>query len=243
SGLPIEGLQIGSGPVKNLVVATHHGNEYGATEVAKAFAASMAEHPIPGQSVYIVPVLNVSGFDRRDRWERGSAGQSFDPNRDYPGPCGTEGPFRLKSTAALARFVEAEGIVTAATLHTKHPAVVYPWGFGAADLSTHYDGLFRSLAEAATVESGYRTGNSTELIYAADGTFEDYAFWQHGIWAMLFEIGSTHSPSAEQVAEQNRVNVSGLRRMLEQAPRERAERHAFESQCQYSVFNVDLHDE
>src|SRR4051812_18651871 len=45
SGLPIEALRVGEGPVKNLVVATHHGNEYGSTEVAKAFATSVAAEP------------------------------------------------------------------------------------------------------------------------------------------------------------------------------------------------------
>ena len=42
SGQIIEGLRIGSGHIKNLIVATHHGNEYGSTEVAKAFALSAA---------------------------------------------------------------------------------------------------------------------------------------------------------------------------------------------------------
>ena len=103
AGLPIEGLAIGQGPVKNLVVATHHGNEYGSTEVAKALATSLAESPILGQTIYVIPVLNTSGYDLRQRWERVN-GSYFDANRDYPGPCGGEGPFRLKSTAALARF-------------------------------------------------------------------------------------------------------------------------------------------
>ena len=39
SGDTIIGLKIGNGPVNNLVVGTHHGNEYGATEVTRAFAA------------------------------------------------------------------------------------------------------------------------------------------------------------------------------------------------------------
>src|SRR6185312_17515862 len=57
----IEGLQIGNGPIHNLVVATHHGNEYGSTEVAKAFATEIAQNPIAGQTLFVIPVLNVSG--------------------------------------------------------------------------------------------------------------------------------------------------------------------------------------
>lgn len=242
SGLPIEGLAIGNGPVKNLVVASHHGNEYGSVEVARGVAASLAESPIQGQTVYVVPVLNIGGYNAKDRRE--TAGhQSFDPNRNYPGPCGTEGPFTLKSIQSLASFVDHEGIVSSATLHTFFPAVVYPWGISSHDLSTPYDDLFKGLVESATVESHYQTGNSTEVIYSADGTYEDYAFWKHGIWSLLFELGNSHSPSLADVNEMVKVNVPGIRRMLEQAPRVRAEKHAFTGRCDRLMSLMDRHDE
>jgi carboxypeptidase T len=242
SGEMIEALSVGDGSIQNLVVATHHGNEYGSAEVAKAVAMSLAENPIRGQTVTVVPVLNIGGFNRRSRWE--SAGsQSFDPNRDYPGPCGTEGPFHLKSTAALARFVEQRNIIASATLHTFYPAVVYPWGMSTHDLSTPYDGLFQALVGAATAESRYPVGNSAELIYPADGTFEDYAYWKHGVWSLLFELGYSHSPSAAAVAEMQRVNVPGIRRMLEQAPSQRADNHGFSGKCDRLLRTLDRHDE
>ncbi|OFZ21882.1 MAG: hypothetical protein A2X94_02965 [Bdellovibrionales bacterium GWB1_55_8] len=241
-GQMIEALKIGSGAVKHLVVATHHGNEYGSTEVAKSFAASLAESPVAGQTIYVIPVLNTAGFDSRSRREP-AGGRTYDPNRDYPNPCGSEGPFRLKSTAALARFVEQEGIVAVATLHTYSPAVVYPWGMGRGNLSTHYDPIFEQLAVAATVESRYEVGNSAEVIYPANGTFEDYVYWKHGVWSLLFEVGRSHSPGDKEVADMIRVNVPGLRRMFEQAPRERAERHEFEGQCDFRLLSLDRHDE
>jgi predicted deacylase len=242
SGRPIEGLRVGDGPVKNLVVATHHGNEYGSTEVAKAFAAAIAAAPIAGQTVFVIPVLNIAGYDRLSRRESAS-GVSYDPNRNYPGPCGTEGPFTLKSTSLLANFIAAERIVASATLHTFYPAVVYPWGMSTHDTSTPYDDLYKMLVQAATVESGYPVGNSTQLIYPADGTYEDYAFWKHGIWSLLFEIGESHNPSDGDVARSIAVNVPGLRRMLEQAPRARAERHEFAGRCDRRLAVLDRHDE
>lgn len=235
---PIEALAVGSGPVKNLVVATHHGNEYGSTEVARALAASLAEAPLPGQTVYVVPVLNISGYNSKSREEKGS-----DPNRDYPGPCGGEGPHNLASTRALAEFIDREQIVTSATLHTYSPAVVWPWGFSTPDLSTPYDGLYKQLAEAAVLESGYEIGNSAEAIYPANGTYEDYAFWKHGTWSLLFELGRSHSPTRSQIVEMARVNVSGLRRYLEAAPRERAADHAFRGRCDSLHLLLDRHDE
>jgi carboxypeptidase T len=229
--------------VKNIVVGTHHGNEYGATEVTMAFAESVAANPIPGQLLYVIPVLNVSGYNARDRYEPSTDGASHDPNRDYPGPCGTEGPFLLKSTHALADFIEREQIVASATLHTYYPAVVYPWGIPTQDLSTPYDDAFKQLCQAATVESGYQVGNSTEVIYAAAGAYEDYAFWKLGAWSLLFELGDTHTPSDAEVQQMIQVNVPGMRRMMEQAPRQRAEKHDFTGQCDSSRLRRDLHNE
>jgi carboxypeptidase T len=240
TGETIEGLQIGNGPINNLVVAAHHGNEYGSAEVAKGVALDLAQHPIPGQTVWVIPVLNVSGYNSNTRWEK-----SRDPNRDYPGPCGTEGPFKLKSTHALADFIAAKGIVASATLHTFYPAVVYPWGISSEDLTTPYEDLYTQLTAAAVVESGYQTGNSTRVIYPADGAYEDYAFWKHGVWSLLFELGSTHSPNQAQIDKMVAVNVPGIRRFLSTAPQMRAENHNFTGQCSRSTRMLarDKHDE
>lgn len=242
SGAMIQGLMIGNGPVRNLVVATHHGNEYGSTEVAKAFAESVAEAPILGQTLFVIPVVNVSGYDHRERreWKNG---QTLDPNRNYPGPCGTEGPFSLQSTASVAQFIDKAGIVSAATLHTFSPAVVYPWGLASPDLSTPYDDIFKMLVQAATVESHYKTGNSTQVVYAANGTFEDFAFWQHGIWAILFEMGHTHSPNLPGLTQLIRENVPGLRQMFQQAPTLRAENHGFNGRCDNRLNHLDSYQE
>lgn len=234
SGKPIVALQIGDGETASLIVGTHHGNEYGSTAVALAVADSLARDPLPEHTVYVVPVLNVSGYNSGSRLERTSVG-SIDPNRDYPGPCGTPRPFRSKATRALADFAEAANIVNSATLHTYSPAVLYPWGFSTRDVSTAYDSLFISLAKAATVESGYLVGNSKDVLYAANGTFEDYAFWKLGIWSLLFEMGSSHSPNEGDVKRMIEVNVPGLRRFIATAPKSRAADHQFRGKCDLSV--------
>lgn len=238
SGQMIKVLRTGFGPVHNLIVATHHGNEYGSTEVGLAMAASLAEKPIEGQTVYVIPVLNIPGYDKRSRHELG-----HDPNRDYEGPCGTDGPWNLKSTRALAQFLEKENIVTSATLHTYSPFVLYPWGFSTHDTHTEYDQLYIDLAKAATIESKYPVGNSTEELYPADGTYEDYAFWKHGVWSLLFELGFSHSPNQNAVDELVRVNVPGIRRYLELAPKERAPDFAFKGKCDRTLNVLDRRDE
>lgn len=243
NGISIMGVRIGDGPVRNLVVGTHHGNEYGSTEVALQTAADFAQSPISGQTVFVVPVLNITGFNRNRREETLSGGGTADPNRNYPGPCGTGGPFTLASTKALAEFIEAEDIVVSATLHTSGGLVLYPWGISTRDLETPYDDLFIQLGQAGAQFSRYTVGNSTALLYPADGAYEDYAFWQHGIWSMLFEIGSSHYPSESQLAVLAKENVPGLRAFLVAAPTTRATDHAFKGRCDPALSFLDLRDE
>ncbi len=233
SNQPIYALKIGHGEVPTLVVATHHGNEYGSTTVALGLAESLAQEPIEGRTVYLIPVLNISGYNKGQR-EETLGYRTYDSNRDYPGPCRSGTTFRLKSTKALADFIAEKNIVVSATLHTYLPGVLYPWGISTRDTSTPYDDEFIALGNMATQESGYLVGNSTEALYAADGTYEDYAFWKHGAWSLLFELGRTHSPGQNDLQHMVDVNVPGIRRFLAQAPAERAVEHEFTGQCDYS---------
>ena len=238
----IVGVTVGNGPVNHLLVSAHHGNEYGSTEVAMAFLDELSKQPIEGVTLHIIPVLNIEGYNDRERLER-AKGKNFDPNRDYPGPCGSEGPFNLKSTRALADFIASANIVASATLHTFYPAVVYPWGFSTNDISTPYDDLFKFLGSLATEWSKYPVGNSKEVIYPADGTFEDYAFWKHGIWSLLFELGNSHSPDEGDVDTMIRENMPGLAKFFAGAPKERAADHEFKGKCDMSLRSLDRHDE
>lgn len=235
SGQNIVGIKIGDGPTADLIVGTHHGNEYGSTAVAMGAADAYAKNPIKGHTVYIVPVLNISGFNSRSRYERLSGMNSVDQNRDYPGPCISGQPFKSKATKALATFIDEKNIVSSATLHTHWPAVLYPWGFSTRDVMTKDDSTFIQLSKDAAVESGYDVGNSKDMLYAADGAFEDYAYWKHGIWSLLFEMGETHTPSEAQMAQMVAVNVPGIRRFFENAPKERAKDHAFTGKCDRSI--------
>src|ERR1019366_7716064 len=63
SGQKIDGLEIGHGLVHHLIVGAHHGNEYGSAAVAAEFAVKLAQGPIPEQTVYVIPVLNIAGYN------------------------------------------------------------------------------------------------------------------------------------------------------------------------------------
>lgn len=242
AGVEIKGIKIGDGPIHNLVVGTHHGNEYGSTELALGFADSIASSPITGQTLYVIPVLNIDGFNNRRREEHVNSNY-LDINRDYPGPCATEGPFNSRSTKALADFIAAENIVASATLHTYWPAVVYPWGISTNDTATPYDNEFTKMARNATEFSRYGIGNATEVIYPADGTYEDYSFWKHGIWTLLFEVGRSHNPNMSDLNKLVQDSVPGMRKMFENAPTTRAEKHEFTGRCDTRLRALDLHIE
>jgi len=242
SGTNIEGVKIGRGPVHELVVATHHGNESGSTEVSKILATQLAMNPIPNREITVIPVLNISGYNNDQRHEnRGD--QWVDPNRDYPSPCGSAtGPFGLKSTQSLAQYLETENIVSALTLHDPFSTITYPWGFKKGE-KTLYEAFFHDWATDAATENRYKIGTSANAIYEAHGVFEDYAFWKLGIWTMLYEIGPDYALNPGDLAIATRDLIPGMIRFLGYAPLQAAKDHTFKGKCRPSSLMTDREDD
>ena len=238
----IKGIKIGSGSLNNLVVATHHGNEYGSTEVAKAFAASMAKEPLADQTIYVIPVLNINGYNRNSRNET-AKGVSYDANRDYPGPCVSKNTHALNSTRLLAQFVDQKNIVSSMTLHTYFPAITYPWGVSSSTTKTDDHTFFQELVKLAATGNNYYLGTSTDVVYPADGTFEDYAYWKHGVWSLLYEIGTTHSPSPTAIEKVIRETLPGMRLVFKNSQLERSKNHDFKGNCNARILSFDPHME
>jgi hypothetical protein len=212
--------------------------------VALGFAQHVVENPIPDVTMFIIPVLNISGYNSNSRGERGSDGFTHDPNRDYPGPCGTEGPFKLKSTKALAKFVDENNIVASATLHTFSPAILYPWGMDLTNLSTTHNQEYIDISNIAATYSHYQVGNSTALLYPCNGAYEDYAFWKHGVWSILFELGYSHSPNQNDVQRLITENVPGLYDLFRSVQKTKAPDHEVNSSCLgRNLRFLDRHDE
>lgn len=220
-----------------LVVAGHHGNEYGSVEVALAFAKSIAAEPLEGRTIYVVPALNIDGYNHNIRREN-----FVDPNRDYPGPCGSHDsstsdeptednmPFQLKSTKLLADFLIDKNISTSLTLHTYSNVITYPWSVNYEQITNDHD-TFVAMAELGAEKNNYEIGTAADLLYFVAGNFVDYAYWEHGIWAFLFEIGRTHYPNAEQIKKEIELNVPAMRDMLDVAPEERSISHEYGLVC------------
>jgi carboxypeptidase T len=178
--------------VGHLVVSTHHGNELKATDFTLAYTKNLLER-YRSRELYsgnladiewiIIPVLNVSGYNAATRYERGT-----DPNRDYPGPCngGTGG--RLKSIRLVMDLLNSRPFAASVTVHGYIGTITYPWGVNTTNTHSNDHNAYDRIFAQAAAFNGYRYGTSTDLIYSAEGTFEDYVYWKHGIWSLLLEM-------------------------------------------------------
>jgi carboxypeptidase T len=224
SGIPVQGLEIrgdGSG-IPQLVIATHHGDEWGAPQIALAFAAELAERPLPNRTVYLVPVMMPDSYNAKSRNYLG-----VNPNRDYPGPCGSHDgqpglePFTIKATRALSDFMQEKGIVSAIEVHNPWGTVHYPWS-DQEHLYTEEHAEFVRVLASAYEGTTYEHSTVPDKFYTMQGAFTDYAFWEFGIWAYLVEVGPSKLPTPAQLAEQIAIHNRAFREVLLLAPTERS---------------------
>lgn len=232
-GVEIEGLRIGSADatVQHLVVGAHHGNEQKSTDVAMAFIKEIvaAKHVSAGldkklenTAFHVIPVLNISGYNAGQRQERDASGRSFDPNRDYPDPCGNDSTFNLNSTDALSKYLIAENIIGAVTIHGYIGTFTFPWGTYTNQTESPDHDVYRNVTAQAVRVNQYRTGTHADVIYPTVGAFEDWAYHAVGVWTALLEI-------------KNNVNVTNDAQALvtyfNGIPTVRSENHAHVGTC------------
>jgi hypothetical protein len=236
-GVEIEGLRIGSSTatVNHLVVGAHHGNEQKSTDVAMAFIKEIVEAKqvsagldvkLANMAFHVIPVLNISGYNAGQRQERDANGRSFDPNRDYPDPCGNDSTFNLNSTDALAKYLIAEDIVGAVTIHGYIGTFTFPWGTYTNQTETPDHNVFRDVTSQAVRVNRYRTGTHADVIYPTVGAFEDWAYHAVGVWTALLEIKNNLNVTDD--AQALVTYFSGI-------PVQRSENHAHIGTCRRAI--------
>lgn len=180
-----------------LVVGVHHGNERLSANLALEFAKKLvteflsttSDYPnLINRRFYIIPVLNISGYNNNRRYELNAKGYYIDPNRDYPDVCVQEPYFQLKSTQNIIKFIEQNDIIGAVSIHGYIGTFTYPWGIYTTNTKTLDDELFKHISYEATKFNNYRIGTHADVIYPAAGTFEDWIYYAYGIWANLVEL-------------------------------------------------------
>ena len=232
-GLRIERPETFDGEkAKHLLVGTHHGNEEDAAPLSLAFATELVNIFTGGKSLYkdhlanriyyVFPVLNIFGYNQNSREEKDAAGQWHDPNRDYPDPCIDNRYFKLRSTALIAQFIDTQKIVSAVTIHGYVGTFTYPWGFYTEDPETPDHHFYHALLSYSVEVNNYRIGTHKDVIYPASGTFEDWAYHDHGVWVALLEV--SWNPDYE-------ADVELLMRFFVAVPQTRSSDHAHYGQC------------
>lgn len=174
------------------IVGGHHGNEQHSVTLALHLARSIARRmTLPtfrdttmlDTEWWIVPAVNLPGLEHGHRWEQGR-----DPNREYKGPChaGTSRP--LKSIQSIVDTLETRTFTAAATLHGYIGTLTSPWGVTTPSPKPIDYPVYETWLRKASRHNGYAWGTSSEMIYPANGTFEDYVFWKYGMWSLLVEL-------------------------------------------------------
>jgi len=197
------------GKAAHLLVGTHHGNErlsaYLCTKAAQKLVnifknANHKHHKaMSSMVIYVVPVLNIGGFNANRRSERDRSGRYHDPNRDYPDPCQPNSYFKLASTQNLADFVERFNIVGALTVHGYIGTLTFPWGTYTNKTQTFDHDFYSYVAKSCASVNNYRTGTHADAIYPTAGAFEDWCYHKHGTWTLLLELA--HSPNLDRDAD------------------------------------------
>lgn len=184
--------------VNHLLVGVHHGNEGTTADLCILFVEKMIKRfqdsnsnnykSLSDSIYYIIPVLNISGYNQNSRSEKSSTGRYLDPNRDYPDVCADNKHFQLASIRNLVSFIDKFKFVGAITAHGYIGTFTYPWGIYTSNSKTQDDEFYKYMGKESVKENGYRTGTHTDVIYPASGAFEDWAYATHGIWCMLMEL-------------------------------------------------------
>lgn len=193
------------GRTGHLVVGTQHGDEGAAATLALLFARKLARQAADGTLApaeflahewLVVPVVNIPGFETGTREERG-----IDPNRDFPGPCTSDPGNRLASQRRLRELFDQRSFTGVVSLHGFVGTLTFPWGINTDQPHTTDHATFVTAASAAAAINGYQTGTSLDVVYAANGTFDDWAYWARGSYTLLVELDGESDADLDRTSD------------------------------------------
>lgn len=200
-----------------LVTAATHGDERITTEVLLRLVDQLLESQEPrlqrilreGPDLYFIPVVNVDGFSRSDRYEQGR-----DPNRSYPYP---ENPQAQPtgSIRGLIDFFKTHQIIGSLDFHAYGEMVMYPWAYTYALIDRPDHDRFHQITGHMAQQNGYRFGPIAEVIYVAKGSSADYYYWQRKTAAFAVEMGSSKAPPPREFAQYVNDQAESTWRFLE----------------------------
>ncbi len=179
---------------------TIHGNEYLNIEdrlpawflQQSQVPGNVAKFLTEGGAIYIAPILNPDGYDRRRRENN----RGVDLNRDFPVKAADVDGLKEVETSSLVRYLETDlaqdgrKLEVAWDYHCCIGAVLYPWSFTGpvlpqSDAQRHLD-----IVQVMLLHLGNQLRHGTTptiLGYSAKGTSKDFYFESFGARAFTFE--------------------------------------------------------
>jgi len=176
----------------------------------------------------------------------GSSYIGTDLNRNYGynwGCCGGSSPypfsdtyrgsaaFSAPETARVRDFIDSrvingeQQIVTSITFHTYAELVLWPYGYTytdvPADMTLDDHNVFVAMGQYMAATNGYTAQQASDL-YITDGTYDDWAYGVHKIFAYTFEMYPVSSnpgfyPPASEIARETSRNEQAVRYIIQQA--------------------------
>ena len=155
----------------------------------------------------------------------GSSG--FPSSETYRGSA----PFSTPEMARVRDFVDSrvvggmQQIKTSITFHTYQELVLWPYGYTytdvPSDMTQDDHSVFVAMGQAMAATNGYTPQQASDL-YITDGTYDDWAYGVHRIFAYTFEMYPTTSspgfyPPGSVIPRETSRNDAAVRYIIQQA--------------------------
>jgi succinylglutamate desuccinylase len=175
-----------------------HGNEYLNIEdrlprwflEQTANSGTISAYLEQGGVIYVAPILNPDGYDRRERENR----NGVDLNRDYTVIKANVEGFKEIETRSLFEYLSRDlgsvQLKVAMDYHCCIGALLYPWSFtgpvlSSADREKHL--LIASIMQS-TIGPGVKAGTTPDILgYSAKGTSKDFYYEHFGALGFTYE--------------------------------------------------------
>jgi predicted deacylase len=205
AGKPLSLIKIENSEVAKNLPAVYiggaiHGNEYLNIEdrlpvwflEQSQVPGSVARFLDAGGAIYIAPILNPDGYDRRRRENN----RGIDLNRDFPVKAGNVEGLREVETSSLVTFLaqdlarDGRKLELAWDYHCCIGAVLYPWSFTGPTLPSEDAQRHLDVVEIMLFHLGAQLRHGTTptiLGYSARGTSKDFYYERFGARAFTYE--------------------------------------------------------
>ncbi|MCA9730239.1 MAG: zinc carboxypeptidase, partial [Candidatus Eisenbacteria bacterium] len=176
---------------------------------------------VDSREIWFVPIVNPDGivynettnpagggmWRKNRKVNQGSSCRGVDLNRNYDfewvgtgsstDPCSDvfrgPSPNSEQEIQALTNFIDAHEFVCWQSYHSVAALVLFPWGYTSAH--TPDDATFRVMAAEMARDSGYQTGQPTEVLYNVNGAAFDWGYGRDDLHPKIFgfttEIGGS----------------------------------------------------